>query len=53
MLCPLNKQHPETLIFAWSSLMIIDDMDRVTCFSTLKSLLLLISGRDSFKGGRL
>jgi hypothetical protein len=25
-------------------------MDRVTCFSTLKSLSLRISGRDSFKG---
>ena len=30
--------------------MIIADMDWVTCFSTLKSLSLRISGRDSFKG---
>jgi hypothetical protein len=30
--------------------MIIADMNRVTCFSTLKSLSLRISGRDSFKG---
>jgi hypothetical protein len=30
--------------------MIFADMDRVTCFSTLKSLSLRISGRDSFKG---
>jgi hypothetical protein len=27
MLCPLEKQHPETLAFAWSCLMIIADMD--------------------------
>jgi hypothetical protein len=31
-------------------LLIIADMERVTCFSTLKSLSLRISGRDSFKG---
>jgi hypothetical protein len=53
MLCPLEKQHSETHIFAWSCIMIIADMDRVTCFSTLKSLSLRISGRDSFKGGGL
>jgi hypothetical protein len=29
---------------------VIADMDMVTCFSTLKSLSLRISGRDSFKG---
>jgi hypothetical protein len=50
MICPLEKPHPETLAFAQDCLMAIAEMDRVTCFSTLKSLLLRISGRDSFKG---
>jgi hypothetical protein len=50
MICPLEKQHPETLAFAWNCLMIITDMDWVTCFSTLKSLSLWISGQDYFKG---
>jgi hypothetical protein len=27
MLCPLEKRHPETLIFAWSCLTITADMD--------------------------
>jgi hypothetical protein len=27
MLCPLEKQHPETLIFAWGCLIIIADKD--------------------------
>jgi hypothetical protein len=27
MLCPLEKQHPETLAFAWSCFMVIADMD--------------------------
>jgi hypothetical protein len=53
MLCPLEKQYSEALAFAQDCLMIIADMDVVTCFSTLESLLLRISGRDSFKGGGL
>jgi hypothetical protein len=28
MLCPLEKQHPETLTFAWSCFMDIADMDK-------------------------
>jgi hypothetical protein len=27
MLCPLEKRHPETLVFIWNCLMIIADMD--------------------------
>jgi hypothetical protein len=27
MLCPLEKQHSETLAFIWNRLMIIADMD--------------------------
>jgi hypothetical protein len=27
MLCPLEKQHPETLAFNWKCLTIIADMD--------------------------
>jgi hypothetical protein len=27
MICPLEKQPPETLAFAWNGLMIIADMD--------------------------
>jgi hypothetical protein len=50
MLCPLEKPHPETLAFAWNYLMLSLIWIGVTCFSTLKSLSLLISGRDSFKG---
>jgi hypothetical protein len=53
MLCPLEKPYPEALAFAQDCLMTIADMDKVTCFSTLKSLSLRISGRDSFKGGGL
>jgi hypothetical protein len=50
MLCPLEKQYSEALAFAQDCLMVIADMDVVTCFSTLESLSLRISGRDSFKG---
>jgi hypothetical protein len=28
MLCPLEKPHPETLAFAWSSFMVIAHMDK-------------------------
>jgi RNA polymerase subunit RPABC4/transcription elongation factor Spt4 len=28
MICPLEKQHSETLAFAWNCLMIITDMDK-------------------------
>jgi hypothetical protein len=38
MICPLEKPHPGALAFAQDSLMIIADMDRVTYFSTLRSL---------------
>jgi hypothetical protein len=51
MLCPLEKPHSETLAIAWSCFMVTADMAKVTYFSTLRSLLLRISGRDSFKGG--
>jgi hypothetical protein len=50
MLCPLEKQPSETLAFAWNSLVLSLKWTGVTCFSTLKSLSLRISGRDSFKG---
>jgi hypothetical protein len=50
MLCPLEKPHPETVAIDQDCLMIIVDMEWITCFSTLKSLSLWISGRDSFKG---
>jgi hypothetical protein len=50
MICPLEKQHSETLVLAWNCLIIIADMNKVTYFSTLRSLSLRISGRDSFKG---
>jgi hypothetical protein len=50
MLCPLEKRRSEALAFAQDCLMIIADMDMVTCFSTLRSLSFWISGRDSFKG---
>jgi hypothetical protein len=53
MICPLEKPHPEALAFARDCLMIIADVDRVTCFSTLKILPFRISRRDSFKGGGL
>jgi hypothetical protein len=50
MICPLEKPHPEALAFAPDCLRIIADMNLVTYFSTLRSLSLRISGRDSFKG---
>jgi hypothetical protein len=50
MLCPLEKQHPEALAFAQDCLRLSLIWARITCFSTLKSLSLRISGRDSFKG---
>jgi hypothetical protein len=50
MLCPLEKQHSETLVFAWYCLTLSLIWTWVTCFSTLKSLSLRISRRDSFKG---
>jgi hypothetical protein len=50
MTCPLEKPHPEALAFAPDRLRIIADMNLVTYFSTLRSLSLRISGRDSFKG---
>jgi hypothetical protein len=50
MLYPLEKQHPETLASAWNYFILSLIWRRVTCFSTLKSLLLRISGRDYFKG---
>jgi hypothetical protein len=50
MLCPLEKPHSETLAFAWNYFMVNADMTKVTYFSTLRSLSLRISGRDSFKG---
>jgi hypothetical protein len=53
MICPLEKPHPEALAFATDRLRIIADMNLVTHFSTLRSLSLRISGRDSFKGGGL
>jgi hypothetical protein len=52
MICPLEK-HPETLAFIWKCLTIIADIEMGTCFSTLRSLLFRILGRDSFKGGGL
>jgi hypothetical protein len=50
MLYPLEKQHPEILASAWNCLMLSLIWTWVTCFSTLKSLSLRISGRDSFNG---
>jgi hypothetical protein len=53
MLCALEKPHSETSAFAWNCFMVTADMTKVTYFSTLRSLSLRISGRDSFKGGGL
>jgi hypothetical protein len=50
MLYPLEKQYHEILVFAWNCLMLSLIWTEITCFSTLKSLSLRISGRDSFKG---
>jgi hypothetical protein len=50
MLYPLEKQHPETLAFAWNCLILSLIWTGVTCFSTLRSLSFRILGRDSFKG---
>jgi hypothetical protein len=47
MLCPLEKQHPETLVLV-SRLSLIRTW--VTCFSTLRSLSFWISGRDFLRG---
>jgi hypothetical protein len=49
MLYPLEKQPPQTLAFAWNCLILSLIWIGVTCFSTLKSLSLRISGRDSSK----
>jgi hypothetical protein len=50
MLYPLEKPHHEIIVFAWNCFILSLLLTGVTCFSTLKSLSLRISGRNSFKG---
>jgi hypothetical protein len=50
MLYPFGRQPLEIIVAAWNYLMLSLIWTGVTCFSTLKSLSLRISGRDSFKG---